>query len=82
MKYANEIEKSDHEKKLLDDYLESLGIKKGENQAEVKKTNEMTWQDIIKQILLKPYIYVVLCLISISPHGVEILKIIMQFIDK
>lgn len=82
MKYANEIEKADHEKKLLDDYLESLGIKKGENQAEVKKTNEMTWQDIIKQILLKPYIYVVLCLISISPHGVEILKTIMQFIDK
>lgn len=82
MKHAIEIEKSDHDKKLLDDYLESLGIKKGENQQDAKKTNEMTWQDVIKQILLKPYIYVVLCLISISPYGVEILKTIMQFTNK
>lgn len=83
MKHANEVEKADHDKKLLDEYLESLGIKKGEKTTlEDKEPVEMSWQDVIKQILLKPYLYVVLCLISISPYGVEIVKTIMQFFNK
>lgn len=87
MKHANDIEQEEYDMKLLQSYAEKNGININDltsenNNSENTKSNNQSWQDIIKQILLKPYIYVVCCLITVSPYGVDILKALLHFFDK
>lgn len=87
MKHANDIEQEEYDMKLLQSYAEKNGININDlttenNNSENTKSNNQSWQDVIKQILLKPYIYVVCCLITVSPHGVDILKALLHFFDK
>lgn len=78
MKHANDIEKEQREKELIENYITTSGIKIDNN---VKDTVDMSWQTVIKEILLKPYVYVVFCLITISPYGVDILKTLLNFFN-
>lgn len=82
MKHADDIEKAEQEKELFDKYVESLGIKTDDVETKTfDQLNNMSWQNVLKQILLKPYVYVVLCLVSISPHGVDIIKTLINFFN-
>ena len=42
----------------------------------------MSWTDIVKQILLKPYVYVFLTLAVISPYSTQIVDRILTFYAK
>jgi hypothetical protein len=91
MKHANDVEDEQNKKDLINEYLKSsnITITDGINNigntntsTNITKASDMSWQSILKELLLKPYIYVVLCLISVSPHGVDIIKTILHFFDK
>lgn len=82
MKHANDIEREKHDKVLLDSYLEKLGISKDQTLQKNQKTTEQSWLDVCKTILIKPYIYVVFCLMIISPYGVDIVKTLCEFFGK
>lgn len=89
MKHALQVEQEQHDKELLESYMEKFGIKQkadestyGSNLAQDDSQQPMPWLDVIKQLVLKPYIYVVLCLVTVSPYGVDIIKTIMSFVTK
>ena len=78
MHHANYVEQQEHEKEIIGKYLESIGYDESQNQQQA----ELSWTNVFKQALIKPYIYVVACLLIISPYGVEITKLILQFFGK
>jgi len=47
-----------------------------------QQQENFSWQNVLKNILMKPYVYVVAYLLIISPYGTNILKIVSQFFWK
>lgn len=41
-----------------------------------------SWMEVLKIILVKPYIYIVGSILLFSPYGVEIVKSILNFYTK
>ena len=82
MKHANDIEQQEHEKQIIDKYLESIGFEDSQTIQQINEQTELSWTNVLKQALIKPYIYVVACLLVISPYGVEITKLLLQFFGK
>ena len=73
MKHANDVEEEEKNKKLIEDWKTANGI--------VDKKDEEAedgWTGFLKQLLLKPYVYVVASILAISPYGIEIIRMIMQ----
>ena len=77
MAHAVDVEQEKHDRHILEQYKEQLGLN---NNAAASA--EKTWSDVFKEVLSKPYIYVIGCLLAISPYGVEILKTIFEFFSK
>ena len=77
MAHAVDVEQEKHDRQILEQYKEQLGLN---NKAATSV--EKTWSDVFKEVLSKPYIYVIGCLLAISPYGVEIIKIILEFFKK
>ena len=73
MKHATEVEEEEKNRKLIEDWKAANGIvdKKDEEAAD-------GWTVFLKQLLLKPYVYVVASILAISPYGLEIIRMIMQ----
>lgn len=78
MQFVNNAEQEQHDKELIANYVQKSHININEHYNTID-TEKLTWPNILKTILLKPYIYVVLCLMFISPYSVEIVKTICQF---
>ena len=73
MKHANEVEEEEKNRKLIEDWKAANGI--------VDKKDEEAedgWTRFLKQLLLKPYVYVVASILAISPYSIEIIRMIMQ----
>ena len=73
MKHANDVEEEEKNRKLIEDWKAANGI--------VDKKDEEAedgWTRFLKQLLLKPYVYVVASILAISPYGIEIIRMIMQ----
>ena len=73
MKHATEVEEEEKNRKLIEDWKAANGI--------VDKKDEEAedgWTRFLKQLLLKPYVYVVASILAISPYGLEIIRMIMQ----
>ena len=73
MKHANDVEEEEKNRKLIEDWKAANGIvdKKDEEAAD-------GWTVFLKQLLLKPYVYVVASILAISPYGIEIIRMIIQ----
>ena len=73
MKHATEVEEEEKNRKLIEDWKAANGIVD-------KKDEEVVdgWTRFLKQLLLKPYVYVVASILAISPYGLEIIRMIMQ----
>ena len=73
MKHATEVEEEEKNRKLIEDWKAANGI--------VDKKDEEAedgWTRFLKQLLLKPYVYVVVSILAISPYGIDIIRMIMQ----
>lgn len=77
MAHAVDVEHEKHDRQILEQYKEQLGLN---NKAATSV--EKTWSDVFKEVLSKPYIYIIGCLLAISPYGVEIIKTILEFFEK
>ena len=82
MKHAIDIEEQEHEKQIIGKYLESIGFEDPQTAQQANQQIKLSWTNVLKQALIKPYIYVVVCLLVISPYGVEITKLLLQFFGK
>ena len=79
VQYVNTLEQEQHDKDLIANYITKSHI---EDTLDTNKSSEdMTWMHVLKTVLTKPYIYVVLSLMMISPYSVEIVKTICQFVS-
>ena len=47
-----------------------------------KDKDEISWQTVIKNILMSPGIWVLGIVMTISPYGVDIVKAILEFCSK
>ena len=77
MAHAVDVEHEKHDRQILEQYKEQLGLN---NKAATPV--EKTWSDVFKEVLSKPYIYIIGCLLAISPYGAEIIKTILEFFEK
>ena len=77
MAHAVDVEQEKHDRQILEQYKEQLGLNN-----KVATSVEKTWSDVFKEVLSKPYIYMLGCLLAISPYGVEIIKTILEFFEK
>ena len=82
MEHAVKFEQEQHDKELVKRYFGQVGFQENEYDNDTQENENLSWQNVIKTILLKPYIYVVASLMVISPYGVDIVKTICQFFVK
>lgn len=73
MKHATEVEEEEKNRKLIEDWKDANGIVDKKDEEAVDG-----WTRFLKQLLLKPYVYVVASILAISPYGLEIIRMIMQ----
>ena len=77
MAHAVDVEQEKHDRQVLEQYKEQLGLN-----SKAAALAEKTWSDVFKEVLSKPYIYVIGCVLAISPYGVDILKTFFEFFAK
>lgn len=80
MKHANEIEEEKERQEIIDQWKEANGIVDAKQGA--LTTADDSWSDVAKKLLLKPYAYVVVGLLAISPYGVEIVRMLIDSFGK
>ena len=74
MKHANDVEEEEKNRKLIEEWKAANGI------VDKKTTEEADdgWIRFLKQLLLKPYVYIVASILAISPYGLEIIRMIIH----
>lgn len=78
MRHANEVEEEKEHQKIIEQWKEANGIT--DKNADDDSTD--SWASVIRKILLKPYPYVVLGVLVISPYGVDIVKMFLETFAK
>ena len=88
MKHAKDVEEEEKWKEKLSEYKQKMGITDDNDSKNTQKTDETSIQtdismlDTIKQICLKPYVWIFGSVLVFSPYGTEILKTLIQFWGK
>lgn len=88
MKHTNDVEEEEKWKEKLSEYKQKMGITDDNDSKNTQKTDETSNQtnisilDTIKQICLKPYVWIFGSVLVFSPYGVEIIKTLIQFFGK
>lgn len=80
MKHAEKVEQEQHDKEVVKKYLGNVSIPGDSN--EESEPDDLSWGTVLKAALIKPYAYVVLGLLVISPYSVEIIKTLCSFFSK
>lgn len=75
MQYVHGVKSEEQKQQIIDEWLTKTGQKKPGEEPEEKKS----WSDTIKHVLCRPGIWIFLTLVMISPYGVDILKVILEF---
>ena len=78
MRHANEVEAEKEHQKIIEQWNEANGI--ADKNADDDRAH--SWASFIRKILLKPYPYVVLGVLVISPYGVDIVKMFLETFAK
>lgn len=63
---------------MLDEYRKRLGVA---DDTEQNKPNE-TWEEIAKGLVKKPWIYVIAGLVIVSPYGIELVRVLLNFFSR
>ena len=88
MKHANDVEEEEKWNEKLSEYKQKMGITDDNDSKNTQKTDETSIQtdismlDTIKQICLKPYVWIFGSVLVFSPYGTEILKTLIQCFGK
>lgn len=82
MKHADDVEEEKEREEIIEKWKAANGITDDASKAQVKVEYSDSWVDTIKQILLKPYAWVVIGLLVIAPNGVDILKLLIETFSK
>lgn len=82
IQHVEEAEEEQQQNALLESYLKKHGITNAQDAANASKNEKLAWMDVVKTILTKPYLYVVLSLMMISPYSIEIVKVICNVFAK
>lgn len=75
MRYVHGVKNEEQKQQIIDEWLAKTGQKKPDEEPEEKKS----WSDTIKHVLCRPGVWIFLTLVMISPYGVDILKVILEF---
>ena len=78
MRHANEVEEEKEHQKIIEQWKEANGI----TDKNADDDSADSWPSVIRKILLKPYPYVVLGVLVISPYGVDIVKMLLETFAK
>ena len=79
MAHANAIEEEEQKEKLINEWKAANGI---DDKKLSDKQQDDTWIGFLKQLLLKPGMWIVVTLLIISPYGVEIVKMMLDAFAK
>lgn len=84
MKHAVAAEEEERNRKIIDQWKLANGYTDEPNDSkdEDKKSEDMSWTDTLKALLMKPYLYILLAILSFSPYCVQILDKIFQYCSK
>lgn len=77
MHHANEIEDQKEQEEIIRKWKEANGIKDNED-----SNDEKSWSQILKEIILKPYAWIIIGILVIAPNGVDIVKILIDSFTK
>lgn len=73
----------DEEQKEKDEIIEAWKVANGidttTEKAQLKVEYSDSWMDIIKLLLLKPYIWIFGAIVTISPYGVDVINALLAF---
>ena len=75
MRHANEVEEEKEHQKIIQQWKEANGLADKDDEAD-------SWASTIMKLLLKPYPYIVLGLLVVSPYGVDIVKMFIETFAK
>lgn len=78
LKHAKDFEQQKQEEKLINEWKKQNNI----NIEDKQDISQLTWTNILKQLLIQPGIWILAVVIVISPYGADIVKTILQFFSK
>ena len=78
MRHANKVEEEAEREEIIRKWKEANGIF-DDNKA---KDDEKTWTQLAKELVLKPYVWIVVSLLVIAPNGVQIIQMLMDKFGK
>ena len=80
MNVANDIEEQNKREEIINEWKKQSGYKEPEHQAGEKKPEEkaadMTVKQIVKTLVLKPWVWIWLSVLAFSPYGVDMMNAI------
>lgn len=78
MKFANKQEEEQRKRQIIEEYKAANGIKDRNQQKTSEQFVPKTWQETIKSVLLKPYVWIWGMILVISPYSCDLVKLIIQ----
>ena len=80
MAHANDIEQEEAKKKLIEDWKAANGITDDDLQKDKSpSSSEDTWLGTLRKLIVQPGLWIFLTILTISPYGVDIVKIFLNF---
>lgn len=76
MNHALDVEKAEEREKILKQYEEEHSE---QSHIILSSVPEKTWSQVAKELVMKPYPYIVAVLLAVSPHGVDIINALLTF---
>lgn len=78
MKHVIDVEKQEHDKRLIEEYKKKMG----ETNKAAQKQSHQGWGDVAKNLLQKPWPWVVLAICAVCPQGLELVKVMLNFFSR
>ena len=85
MKYVVDKENQNAHAQMIKKWAEENGFdpeQLEDDDDDKKNKDEVSWQTVIKNILMSPGLWVLGIVMTISPYGVDIVKAILEFCSK
>ena len=78
MSHANDVEREEAKKKLIEDWKTANGIS-DEDISKGKAKDSSPWSETLKKLIVQPSVWIFLSVLTVSPYGVDIVKAILNF---
>jgi len=77
MTHAVDIEKQKQTEQLIEEWKQANGITDDDSDKD-----NVSWSNVFKTMLSSPGLWVFLIVLVISPYGLDIVKILLEFFSK